>query len=103
MTVEEFELLFRMECRDKKACAALEWRPKFQRVLARCNAEDKVIMFSLRCLSLDYATAIWVIRHELAHLFDYIERGGFHGTYHNNNWRKWCRVMGCPATTYIAA
>lgn len=39
-----------------------------------------------------------VLLHEIAHALDYRERGT---TDHGDNWKKWCRKVGCPARALI--
>ena len=113
MNVSEFELLARMEMRQHGLrgweVAFSEDMPKHGAkfdTLAYCDPSKKQLVFSARCLSC-YAVALESIRHELSHSLDWEERktwfNGRRVEHHRANWRKWCKIVGCPARMVIPA
>lgn len=107
MTIEEFELLFRMECRQHKVTGVIMgWMERVDETLAEFCPYMKVITFTNFLLTLDYATVMWIIRHEIAHALDYAGLS-FEDWYddqesaHGESWQRWCKVVGCPSSQFI--
>lgn len=108
MTIEEFELLYRIECRlHKIAEIGMEWVENTIDMLACYCPYEKIVKFTHKLLDLDYATAMWIIKHEIAHALDYRELGEESNWYdcqvtaHGKSWQRWCKVVGCPTHRYI--
>lgn len=108
MTKEEFALLFRMECRQHGIKVGMRWMAaKDPALLALYKPYQKVVAFTHRLINLDYATVMWIIRHELAHALEYRDLGEEENWYdnqedaHGDTWKRYCKVVGCPATQFI--
>lgn len=107
MTKEEFSLLFRMECRQHGIKVGMRWIANDPDTLAQYQPYKRVVEFTRRLISLDYATVMWIIRHEIAHALEYRDLGEEDNWYdnqedaHGDNWKRYCKVVGCPATQFI--
>lgn len=109
MTKQELGLLFRMECRQHGIKVGMRWATfKNHKILATYNPYQHVIKLTDQLLNLDYATVMWVIRHEIAHALDYLglDEQDWYCTdeaAHGDRWKSYCKVVGCPATQFVAA
>lgn len=108
MTSQDFLFIFRLECKQHKiADVQPVMRGASSETLALCNAAENKIEFFSGCLSLSYENAVEVIRHELAHLLDYRETGGWkkhpsgRNDFHGQSWKRFCKQLGCRARRYI--
>jgi predicted SprT family Zn-dependent metalloprotease len=63
-----------------------------KRSLGTCNWGKKWIIISRNYLQLPLEELEDTLKHEFAHALDARERGY---SKHDNNWRKWCYVVGC--------
>jgi predicted SprT family Zn-dependent metalloprotease len=50
---------------------------------------------------------MWVVRHEIAHALHFEDKGTFvanvKNSYHGKEFKRFCKIVGCPATRYIPA
>lgn len=107
VTKQEFALLFRMECRQHGIKVGMKWIADDPELLACYEPYKRIVEFTRRLINLDYATVMWIIRHELAHALEYRDLGEERNWYcnqedaHGDNWKRYCKVVGCPATQQI--
>lgn len=101
--LSEAETFIRIELRAWKIPQIqIEWRNMKELGLAS-PWENKIILSSKILSSSALLTEI--VRHEIAHILDYNERGTFlkngKNDFHGKNWKKWCLKVGCRPRRFI--
>jgi predicted SprT family Zn-dependent metalloprotease len=97
LTKQEAESYIRMELRQwKLSNVKIEWKTFCH--LGEADVSNNQINLSLEVLE-SAALLVEVVKHEIAHFLDYLERGTFEvngrNVFHGKNWKKWCLTVGC--------
>jgi predicted SprT family Zn-dependent metalloprotease len=106
LTKAEADLLIRMELRQWGFPPdAYEWTEATEgNGIAWVYASHVKVYLTEKVLA-SAALLTEVIKHEVAHLLDFKERGLTEvstGTHvHGASWKKWCRIVGCRARKII--
>jgi predicted SprT family Zn-dependent metalloprotease len=86
----------------------INWEMKHKKTLGAFSGDGPNqiwIDLNPRILQSDFLFR-WVFLHELAHFLDFRERGWnswrASRVKHNKNFRKWCKILQIPTTTYIS-
>jgi len=104
LTQTEAEQLIRMELRQWGFPAdSFEWVESGGMIACAVGSEQR-IKLTPRVLN-SSALLTEVVKHEIAHLLDYKERGTFEingrNVFHGKNWKKWCGIVGCRPRRFI--
>jgi predicted SprT family Zn-dependent metalloprotease len=105
MTTTEIEALCQAEASKHNLKISTGW---FQEtgIWACYMPVNRSILFNYAITNLDYATVMWIVRHELAHAMDYASLAPheYHDTdeqMHGENWKKCCKIIGCPSSQFV--
>ena len=102
---QEAEIYCRMELRSYGLKDhSIVWQ-EWPHTLGEAWPSDKQIHLSFVCLR-SPSLLTWVLRHEIAHILDWIERGGTferngRNNFHGKSWKKWCKKLNVRSDRLI--
>ena len=104
MNLKEASIYCRLELKDYNLSGvSIIWKD-MNRFLGLADPMNNHIILSNLCLK-SSALLREVVKHEIAHMLDFRERGTFirngRNDFHGKNWKKWCKVVGVKSRLVI--
>jgi predicted SprT family Zn-dependent metalloprotease len=107
MNQAEVEIYCRMELKQwKLGDYSIVWK-EMKGTLGLADPWNKTIILNPLVMR-STEMLMWIVKHEMAHVLDWIERGGTfqnekgRNDFHGASWKKWCRLVGVKPDRCVA-